>query len=55
MVWPRLWALPRPAAIEVTFNDETYLDLMSEQAIWPLIMNVMVTAFDFFAEKGSAR
>ena len=39
-------------AIEVTFNDETYLDLMSEQAIWPLIMNVMVTAFDFFAEKG---
>jgi acetohydroxy acid isomeroreductase, catalytic domain len=25
---------------------------MSEQAIWPLIMNVMVTAFDFFAEKG---
>ena len=42
----------KAGAIEVTFNDETYLDLMSEQAIWPLIMNVMVTAFDFFAEKG---
>lgn len=34
----------KAGAIEVTFNDETYLDLMSEQAIWPLIMNVMVTA-----------
>lgn len=42
----------KAGAIEVTFNDETYLDLMSEQAIWPLIMNVMVTAFDFFREKG---
>lgn len=36
----------KAGAIEVTFNDETYLDLMSEQAVWPLIMNVMVTAFD---------
>ena len=34
----------KAGAIEVTFNDETYLDLMSEQAIWPLIMNVLVTA-----------
>lgn len=42
----------KTGAIEVTFNDETYLDLMSEQAIWPLIMNVLVTAFDFFQEKG---
>ena len=42
----------KAGAIEVTFNEETYLDLMSEQAIWPLIMNVMVTAFDFFREKG---
>ena len=42
----------KAGAIEVTFNDETYLDLMSEQAIWPLIMNVMVTAFNFFEEKG---
>lgn len=42
----------KAGAIEVTFNDETYLDLMSEQAIWPLIMNVMVTAFEFFQEKG---
>ena len=42
----------KAGAIEVTFNDETYLDLMSEQAIWPLIMNVMVTAFNFLEEKG---
>ena len=42
----------KAGAIEVTFNDETYLDLMSEQAIWPLIMNVFVTAFNFLEEKG---
>lgn len=38
-------------AIEVTFNDETYLDLMSEQGVWPLIMAVMTEAFDLLSEK----
>lgn len=42
----------KSGAIEVTFNDETYLDLMSEQGVWPLIMSVMVEAFDMFIEKG---
>ena len=42
----------RAGAIEVTFNEETYLDLMSEQAVWPLIMNVMNEAFKLFTEKG---
>lgn len=32
-------------AIEVTFDDETYLDLMAEQAIWPIIYNVFMEAF----------
>ncbi|NCB41125.1 MAG: ketol-acid reductoisomerase [Clostridia bacterium] len=42
----------KAGAIEVTFNDETYLDLMSEQAVWPLIMNVINEAFKLFVEKG---
>lgn len=44
----------KAGAIEVTFNEETYLDLMSEQAVWPMIMNVMNEAFRFFTEKGFA-
>ena len=42
----------KAGAIEVTFNDETYLDLMSEQAVWPLIMNVITEAFRLLVEKG---
>lgn len=42
----------KSGAIETTFNDETYLDLMSEQAVWPLIMNVMTEVFDLLVSKG---
>ncbi len=42
----------KAGAIEVTFNDETYLDLMSEQAVWPLIMTVIDQAFKLYIEKG---
>jgi ketol-acid reductoisomerase len=42
----------KAGAIEVTFNEETYLDLMSEQAVWPMIMNIITEAFKFFIEKG---
>lgn len=38
--------------IEVTFNDETYLDLMAEQAIWPLIMSIFDAVFHFEVAKG---
>jgi ketol-acid reductoisomerase len=31
----------KKGAIEVTFDDETYLDLFAEQITWPLIMNVL--------------
>lgn len=41
-------------AIEVTFNDETYLDLMSEQGVWPLIMAVINEAYHLEVEKGHA-
>jgi len=42
----------KAGAIEVTFNDETYLDLMSEQGVWPLIMTVIDQAFKLYIEKG---
>lgn len=42
----------KSGAIETTFDDETYLDLMSEQAVWPLIMNVMTEVFDLLVSKG---
>lgn len=45
----------KAGAIEVTFNEETYLDLMSEQGVWPLIMSVMNTAFELFIEKGHSK
>ena len=42
----------KKGAIEVTFNDETYLDLMSEQATWPLIMAVMNEVHSYLVEEG---
>lgn len=42
----------KKGAIEITFKDETYLDLLSEQAVWPLIMSVFVETYKFLIEKG---
>jgi ketol-acid reductoisomerase len=42
----------RQGAIEVTFKDETMLDLLAEQAIWPLILAVITEAFRLQTEKG---
>lgn len=42
----------RRGASEVTFKDETYLDLTAEQAVWPLIMSVLVETYKFQVEKG---
>jgi ketol-acid reductoisomerase len=39
-------------SIEVTMKDETMLDLLAEQAIWPMIMSVITEAFKFEVEKG---
>jgi ketol-acid reductoisomerase len=38
--------------IEVTFKDETMMDLLAEQAIWPMILSILTEAFDFEVEKG---
>lgn len=42
----------RKGAIEVSFNDETCLDLMAEQGTWPIIYNVFVEAFRLQVEMG---
>ncbi len=42
----------RIGTIEVTFKDETMLDLLAEQAIWPMILSIITEAFKFEVEKG---
>lgn len=42
----------RKGAIEVSFDDETFLDLMAEQGTWPIIYNVFVEAFKLQVEMG---
>jgi len=42
----------KQGAIEVTFKDETYLDLIAEQATWPLILSVLTEVYDFERELG---
>lgn len=39
-------------AIEVNFDDETMLDLMTEQGIWPIIYHVFDEAFKLHVIKG---
>lgn len=42
----------KKGAIEVTFNDETIMDLMAEQATWPIIYNVFTEIFKLQVEMG---
>jgi len=42
----------KKGAIETTFNDETYLDLIAEQATWPLILSVLTEVYKFEVEMG---
>ena len=42
----------RRGTIEVTFRDETMLDLLAEQAIWPMILSVLTEAYQFVVDKG---
>jgi ketol-acid reductoisomerase len=42
----------KKGAIKVTFDDETCLDLMAEQGIWPIIYNVFTEAFKLQVEMG---
>jgi len=42
----------KKGTIEVTFKDETMLDLLAEQAIWPMILSVLTEAYRFEVDKG---
>lgn len=42
----------KKGAIGVDFDEETYLDLMAEQGIWPIIYNIFMEAFKLEVEKG---
>lgn len=42
-------------AIEVSFDDETYLDLMAEQAIWPMVISIFHEAFRYEISKGHSK
>lgn len=42
----------KKGAIEVSFDDETYLDLFAEQITWPLIMKVLTEIYQFQVEMG---
>lgn len=42
----------RAGVIECTFEQETDLDLFTEQALWPLVMKSFLMAYDFLAANG---
>lgn len=42
----------KKGAIEVTFKDETYLDLIAEQVTWPLIISVLTEIYKLQIEAG---
>lgn len=42
----------RAGALAVTFEQETHMDLMAEQGVWPLIWGVLYSAFEVEVEAG---
>ncbi len=42
----------RAGVLECTFEQETDLDLFTEQGLWPWVMKVFSQAFDFLVEQG---
>ncbi|MFH5832769.1 ketol-acid reductoisomerase [Halalkalibaculum sp. DA3122] len=48
----RAMGATKMGSIEVTFKDETMLDLLAEQAIWPMIISILTEAFHFEVEQG---
>jgi len=42
----------RAGAFHTSFATEVELDLFSEQAVWPAILECLLTAYDFLIEKG---
>ncbi len=42
----------RAGVIRASFQEETELDLFSEQGLWPVILGAMVRAFEFLVKRG---
>lgn len=42
----------KAGALEVTFEQETFMDLIAEQGTWPLIMGVLLSAYEVQIEAG---
>jgi ketol-acid reductoisomerase len=42
----------KKGVIEVRFEDETYLDLIAEQATWPLVITIFTEIYKFLVERG---
>lgn len=45
----------RAGVFKTTFSEETELDLFSEQAFWPVILECLTTAFELLTEQGYSR
>jgi len=59
--WPVLLALAkgigctRVGAFKSSFAEETELDLFAEQALWPALLDCLLTAYELLVEKGYSR
>jgi len=59
--WPTLLALAkgigctRAGVFKSSFAEEAELDLFSEQAVWPALLDCLLTAYELLAEKGYSR
>jgi ketol-acid reductoisomerase len=59
--WPTVLALAkaigatRSGALKTTFAEETELDLFSEQAFWPVILDCLLTAYDVLVSRGYSK
>ncbi len=42
----------RAGALKTTIEEETELDLFSEQAVWPALLDTLLTAYEVLVEKG---
>lgn len=42
----------KKGVIQITFDEETHMDLLAEQATWPLVLSVLVEVFNFEVEMG---
>jgi len=56
--WPTLLALAkgigctRAAVFKSSFQEETGLDLFAEQALWPALLDCLLTSYEVLVEKG---